>query len=308
MTTAPAAINPTLTLGGDLTVNRLGFGAMHLTGPGTWGPPADEANAIRVLRTAVDLGVNFINTADSYGPGDNERVIREALYPYPDHLVICTKGGLLRSGPEDWAPGTTTPYIVPLGRPAYLRQQVELSLRNLGLDRIDLYELHAIDPLVPLADQLGELVQLQTEGKLRHIGVSGQPGVSVEQLAEARKTAGITAVENRFNIADTSGDDVVDHTQQEGIAFIPWFPLGNGGLLRADGALAAIAGQFDATAAQLALAWLLRRSPTMLPIPGTSDISHLRQNMQAANMALSEADWAVVEEACTTAPTGRPAG
>lgn len=204
MTAARPEITTQLTIGGDLTVNRLGYGAMHLTGPGMWGEPTDPQGAIRVLRRAVDLGVNFIDTADSYGPGTNEQIIRRALHPYPVDLVISTKGGLLRSGPTDWT-RDGDPYIVPLGRPEYLRQQVEVSLRNLNLDCIGLYQLHRIDPAVPLADQLGELVRLQQQGKIRHLGLSGQPWVTVDELTQARAIADIVAVENLYNVADRAG-------------------------------------------------------------------------------------------------------
>jgi aryl-alcohol dehydrogenase-like predicted oxidoreductase len=301
---APPAQSLTL---GDLTINRLGYGAMHLTGPGMWGPPHDPDNAVAVLRRAIELGVTFVDTADSYGPGDNERIIRQALHPYPDHLVICTKGGMLRSGPTDWVRSDTRPpYIVPCGRPAYLRQQVELSLRNLGTDRIDLYELHSIDPLVPLEDQLGELVTLQEQGKIRYIGISGQPKVTVDQLAQARGTAEIVAVENLFNIADVSGQDALAYAEQHQIAFIPWFPLGHGDLLRPGSALNLAADKHGVTAAQLGIAWLLRRSPAMLPIPGTSSIAHLAENMRATEIELADSDWAVIEKACAQEPVWRP--
>jgi aryl-alcohol dehydrogenase-like predicted oxidoreductase len=246
----------------------------------------------------VELGVTFLDTADSYGPGDNERIIRKALHPYDEHVVICTKGGMLRSGPTDWSRGSKEPYIVALGRPEYLRQQVELSLRNLSVERIDLYELHRIDPLVPLEDQLGELVRLQQEGKIRHVGISGQPKVTVEQLDLAREIADIAAVENLFHIANQSGTDVLDYAEQNDIAFIPWFPLGNGDLLHPAGALGRAAKRHGATAAQLALAWLLRRSPVTIPIPGTASIAHLEQNMKAADITLTDAEWSDIELAC----------
>ena len=296
-----------LTIGGDLVVNRLGYGAMHLTGYGMWGPPEDEDSAVRVLRKAVDCGVNFIDTADSYGPGDNERIIRKALHPYPDDIVVCTKGGMLRSGPNDWLGDVGERYIMPLGRPAYLRQQLELSLRNLGLDRIDVYELHSIDPTVPLEDQIGELRRLQQEGKIRHIGISGQPGVTIDQLEQARKVAEIVLVENLFNIADQSDSDVVDHADRNSIAFVPWFPMGHGELVDPAGDLAVTARRYGLTASQLALAWLLWRSPAMLPIPGTTSIEHLMQNMKAADVNLSDEDWADIEKACAS-PTDRTPG
>ncbi|TCV92375.1 aryl-alcohol dehydrogenase-like predicted oxidoreductase [Luteibacter rhizovicinus] len=298
------------TLGGDLKVNRLGYGAMHLTGYGMWGPPDDPDNAIRVLQHAVhDLGINFIDTADSYGPGDNEDIIRRALHPYPDGLVISTKGGMLRSGRNDWihgAPGA--PYIVPLGRPEYLRQQVEMSLRRLGTERISLYQLHSIDPNVPLADSLGELVRLQKEGKIHHIGLSNQPGVSIEQLIEAREHANIVAVENLYNIADRADDDVLQYAQKHHIAFIPWFPLGHGGLVGPDSALAPIATLYDITPSQLALAWLLHHSPATLLIPGTTSIAHLDENARAASIELNPAEIRAIAEAVDRAqlPTWRP--
>lgn len=283
-------------IGGDLVVNRLGYGAMHLTGHGMWGPPEDEDGAVRVLRRAVELGVNFIDTADSYGPGDNERIIRKALHPYADDVVICTKGGMLRTGPKDWLRDEGEPYIMPLGRPAYLRQQVELSLRNLGLDRIDVYELHSIDPLVPLEDQIGELRSMQDEGKIGHIGISGQPGVTIDQLERARQVAEIVLVENLFNIADQSGAPVLDYCEKHGIAFAPWFPMGHGELADPKGAFAETAASYGLSSSQLALAWLLRRSPVMLPIPGTRSIEHLEQNLDARNVRLSDEDWTRVEE------------
>ncbi|MEV0090224.1 aldo/keto reductase [Streptomyces sp. NPDC050738] len=289
-----------LTIGGDITVNRLGYGAMHLTGPGMWGPPTDPDNAIAVLRRAVELGVTFIDTADSYGPGDNERIIRKALHPYPDDLVISTKGGLLRTGPTDWA-GEGDPYIVPLGRPAYLRQQVELSLFNLGVERIDLYQLHSIDPTVPLADQFGELVALQQEGKIRHIGLSGQPGVTLDDLAHASAHARITAVENLYNIADRVGEDVLRHSEEHGVAFIPWFPLGHGGLVGPDSPLTPIAADFGANPAQLALAWLLHHSPATLLIPGTTSVDHLEANLRAAELTFSESEMTAITEAVDAA-------
>jgi aryl-alcohol dehydrogenase-like predicted oxidoreductase len=297
-----------MTIGTDLPVYRLGYGAMHLTGPGFWGPPSDPDKAIRVLRRAVDLGVNFIDTADSYGPDTNEQIVRRALHPYPEHVVISTKGGLLRSGPQDWTRDAGEPYIVPLGRPAYLRQQVEMSLRNLGLERIDLYQLHRIDPAVPLAAQLGELVKLQQEGKIHHIGLSGQPAITVDQLRQARQIADIVAVENLYNVAQQSGDDVLHYAEQHDIAFIPWFPLGHGDLTGPDSVLATLATRYGTTPAQLALAWLLHRSPKILLIPGTTSISHLGDNMRAAEIKLDEGDMKDIADAVaqSTKPTWRP--
>ena len=289
MTTTPERLRTTVTIGGDLTVNRLGYGAMHLTGPGMWGPYPDPDHAVALLRQAVDLGVQFIDTADSYGPGDNERIIRQALHPYPDHLAICTKGGLLRRGPADWTDQDHI-YITPLGRPAYLRQQVELSLRNLGTDRIDLYQLHSIDPAVPLAEQLGVLTELQGEGKIRHIGISGQPEITVDQLDHAQLRAEITAVENLYNVADRTSDPVIDRTGRYGQVFIPWFPLGHGTLTGPDSPLYALAAEYGATAPQLALSWLLHRAPHTLLIPGTTSPTHLTENMKAADLTLNRAD------------------
>lgn len=284
-TSRPAGASGTFSLGGDLPINRLGYGAMQLTGPGVWGEPKDPAEAIRVLRRAIELGVNFIDTADSYGPFVSERLIHKALHPYSDDLVIATKAGLTRPGPADWR---------PLGRPEYLRQQLELSLRHLGLDRIDLYQLHRIDPKVPLADQLGELVTLQQEGKIRHIGVSE---VTVEQLRQARELAPIVSVQNLYNLANRQAEDVLDYAQTADIAFIPWFPIATGELARPGGPLDTFARRHDATPAQLALAWLLRRSPVMLPIPGTSSVAHLEENTAAATITLTDDEFMALSAA-----------
>ncbi|KUF18305.1 aldo/keto reductase [Streptomyces silvensis] len=284
-TSRPADASGTFALGGDLPVNRLGYGAMQLTGPGVWGEPKDRDEAVRVLRRAVELGVNFIDTADSYGPIVNEVLIQEALKPYADDLVIATKGGLTRSGPDDWR---------AVGRPEYLRQQTELSLRHLGVERIDLYQLHRIDEQVPLADQLGELVLLQKEGKIRHIGVSE---VTVEQLKEAREHAEIVSVQNQYNLVNRGSEDVLAYAEQENIAFIPWFPMATGELARPGGPLDAAAKDHGASASQLALAWLLRRSPVMLPIPGTSKVAHLEQNVAAAGIALDDAQFEALADA-----------
>jgi aryl-alcohol dehydrogenase-like predicted oxidoreductase len=300
--TAPSA---TFNLGGDLPVRRLGYGAMYLTGPGFWGPPADPEAAVRLLRRAVELGVNFIDTADAYGPDTNEQIIRRALHPYPEGLVITTKGGLLRSGPEDWT-RRDRPYIVPLGRPAYLRQQVEMSLRNLGLERIELYQLHRIDPAVPLADQLGELARLREQGKIHHIGLSGQPEVTMEQLAEAREITEIAAVENLYNVADRAGEKVMRYCEQHGIAFVPWFPMGHGALAGPDSVLAGFARNRGVTPAQLAIAWLLHRSPAILAIPGTSSISHLEENLRAAEITLDDEEMTALADAASAVPTWRP--
>ncbi|MET7770552.1 aldo/keto reductase [Nocardia sp. NPDC005366] len=283
--TRPADASGTFALGGDLPVHRLGYGAMQITGPGVWGDPADPDEAVRVLRRAVELGVNFIDTADSYGPFVSESLIRKALHPYPDDLVIATKAGLTRSGPGDWR---------PVGRPEYLRQQMELSLRHLGVDRIDLYQLHRIDAKVPLADQIGALLEFQREGKIRHIGVSE---VSVEQLAQAREIADIVSVQNLYNLANRRSEDVLTYAEANGIAFIPWFPIATGELARPGGPLDTFARQHRATPSQLALAWLLRRSPVLLPIPGTSSVAHVEENTAAATIELTDEEFAALTAA-----------
>ncbi|WP_216208854.1 aldo/keto reductase [Amycolatopsis aidingensis] len=277
---AGAASGGTFRLGGDLPVHRMGFGAMRITGAGVWGPPADRTNAIAVLRRAVELGVNLIDTADSYGPHVSEELIREALHPYPADLVIATKGGLLRTGPSEW---------IPLGKPAYLRQQVEMSLRRLELERIDLYQLHRVDPDYPLADQVGELKQLQQEGKIRHIGLSE---VTVEQLEQARGIAEIVSVQNMYNLTDRGHEQVLDYATEHGLGFIPWFPVATGELARPGGVLDTASKEHGAAPAQLALAWLLHRSPVMLPIPGTSSVQHLEENVAAAELTLSADQYA----------------
>jgi pyridoxine 4-dehydrogenase len=274
-----AAASGTFRLGGDLPVVRLGYGAMQLTGPGVWGPPRDHAEAVAVLRRAVELGITFIDTADSYGPFYSEEVIREALHPYADDVVVATKAGLLRTGPDVW---------IPCGRPEYLRQQVETSLRRLGLERIDLFQLHRIDATVSLEDQVGELDALRQEGKIRHLGLSE---VDVEQLQAAQKVAPIVSVQNLYNLADRSAEALLDHCEAEGIGFIPWFPLATGALSKDDGPLADAAREHGATPSQLALAWLLRRSPVMLPIPGTSRVAHLESNTAAAGLQLSDEEF-----------------
>ncbi|MFF3552050.1 aldo/keto reductase [Streptomyces tsukubensis] len=272
----PADASGSFRIGGDLPVNRLGYGAMQLTGPGVWGPPKDPAEAVRVLRRAVELGVTFIDTADSYGPFVSEQLIHEALHPYPADLVIATKGGFTRSGPDGWQ---------PVGRPEYLRQETELSLRHLGVERIDLYQLHRIDPKVPLADQIGELRLLQQEGKIRHIGLSE---VTVPQIVEARTIADIVSVQNLYNLADRSAEDVLDYAERENLGFIPWFPMATGRLAREGGPLDALVKTYGASPSQLALAWLLRRSPVVLPIPGTSRVAHLEENVRAALVTLDD--------------------
>ena len=262
-----------------MAVHRLGFGAMQLTGEGIWGPPKDHDEAIRVLRRAVELGVTFIDTADSYGPFVAEELIREALHPYPDDLVIATKAGLTRHGPGQW---------LPVGRPEYLRQQCELSLRHLGLERIELYQLHRIDRKVPLAEQVGELRSLQQEGKIAHIGLSE---VSVEQLQEAQATAEIVSVQNLYNLTHRRAQPLLEHCEAEGIGFIPWFPLATGKLAAPGGVLDQLSQEIGASPSQLALAWLLRRSPVMLPIPGTSSVAHLEENLGAAEVELSDSQY-----------------
>jgi aryl-alcohol dehydrogenase-like predicted oxidoreductase len=276
MSTSIAAASGTFKLGGDLEVNRLGYGTMQLTGEGVWGEPEDRDEAVAVLRRAVEAGVNFIDTADSYGPEVAERLIHEALHPYGEDLVIATKAGLTRGGPGDWR---------PVGRPEYLRQQCELSLRRLGLETIDLFQLHRIDEKVPLEDQVGELAKLQEEGKIRHIGLSE---VDVDQLEEAREHATIVSVQNLFNLTARDAEPLLDHCEENGIGFIPWFPLATGELLEEGGPLAEIAADTGAEPSQLALAWLLRRSSVMLPIPGTSSVAHLEQNLGAAELELTD--------------------
>lgn len=273
---SPAARSGTFDIGGDLRVHRLGFGAMRITGPGIWGEPQDHDEAIRVLRRSLELGINFIDTADSYGPEVSERLIAEALHPFPAGLVIATKAGLRRPGPNQW---------VEDGRPEYLRGQVESSLRRLRLERIDLLQLHRIDPKVPLADQLGALTRLQQEGKIHHLGLSE---VSVAQIEEARKHADIVTVQNLYNLGNRKSEDVLDYSEAEGIGFIPWFPLATGDLAQPGGPLARVAERLHAEPSQLALAWLLRRSPVMLPIPGTSSVTHLEENTAAALLELDD--------------------
>ncbi|AWW35685.1 aldo/keto reductase [Streptomyces cadmiisoli] len=275
MNNTPAGASGTFPLG-NLTLTRLGFGSMQLTGPGVWGEPKDPEEAVRVLRRAVDLGVNFIDTADSYGPFVAELLIKRALHPYPDHLVIATKAGFTRQGPDQW---------IPLGRPEYLRQQAELSLRHLGVDRIDLFQLHRIDPTVPLEDQIGELKKLQEEGKIRYIGLSE---VVVDQVKAAARIADIVTVQNLYNVANRTAEDLLDYSTEQGIGFIPWFPLATGELAGPEGPLVALSQQYGASPSQLALAWLLKRSPVMLPIPGTSSVAHLEDNVGAAAIQLDD--------------------
>jgi pyridoxine 4-dehydrogenase len=283
-TTGVAAAG-TFAIGGDLVVNRLGYGTMQLTGPGVWGDPEDPDEAVRVLRRAVELGVNLFDTADSYGPHVAEELLHKALHPYPDDLVIATKAGFTRAGPGDWR---------PVGRPEYLRQQCMMSLRRLGLETIDLFQLHRIDPKVPLAEQIGELKLLQEEGKVRHIGLSE---VSVSQMREAQRFAPIVSVQNLYNLGDRRADPLVDYADANGIAFIPWFPLATGKLTGEDGPLDRIAHEIGASPAQLALAWLLKRSPNTLPIPGTKSVAHLEENLAAAEVDLTDEQFAALAAA-----------
>jgi pyridoxine 4-dehydrogenase len=277
-TTSLSAVGAgTITLGNELTVNRLGFGAMRLTGDGIWGPPKDRAAAIAVLRRAIELGVNFVDTADSYGPNVSEELIAEALAPYPNDLVIATKGGWNRPGPNQWTHDAS---------PAHLRKAVEGSLRRLGLDRVEVYQLHVPDPLVPLDASIETLANMQTEGKIRLIGLSN---VTVEHIERARKIVPIVSVQNRYSFADREWDNVVDYCESNGIAFIPWFPLGAGRV--AGNLLERIAKARRVKPIHVALAWLLKRSPVMLPIPGTSSVAHLEENIQAASLQLSENEY-----------------
>ena len=278
---AAAAGAGTLTIGGDLTVNRMGFGAMRLTGEGIWGEPRDPAEARRVLRRAVDLGVNFIDTADAYGPEVNERLIAETLHPYPRGLVIATKGGQTRPSAGQW---------VPDGRPEHLRAACEGSLKRLKLERLDLYQFHWPDPKVPVEESVGELARLRTEGKIRHVGVSN---FSVDELQRVRRIVPIVSVQNRYNVGDRGSEDVLALCTREGIAFIPWAPIASGSAeILVSGGLEAVAKQHGVSVFQVALAWLLAKSPVMLPIPGTSSVAHLEDNVGAAGLELSAQDLA----------------
>jgi aryl-alcohol dehydrogenase-like predicted oxidoreductase len=268
-----------------MPVHRLGYGAMRITGKGIWGEPKDIEGAKKVLRRSVELGVNFIDTADSYGPEVSERLIGEALAPYPKGLVIATKAGLTRQGPDKW---------LPVGRPEYLQQEVEMSLRRLKLERIDLWQLHRIDPQVPVEDSLGVIKKLQEQGKIRHVGLSE---VKPHEIDQARKVIDIVSVQNQYNISDRRHEDVLEYCEKNNLAFIPWFPVAAGKLTESGGALDAAAKRHNATVSQLSLAWLLHRSPVMLPIPGTSSVEHLEENVGAANVKLSDAEWKEIEEA-----------
>ncbi len=274
----PALAGSTFKVGGDLPVKRLGFGAMRITGEGIWGWPPDRENALKVLRRAVELGVNLIDTADAYGPETSELLIAEALHPYPTGLVIATKGGLTRPGPGQW---------VPNGKPDYLKKAVEGSLKRLKLERIDLYQLHRIDPKVPAEESLGALKEMRDAGKIRHVGLSE---VSPEQVANARKILPIVTVQNQYNIADRKWDNTLSYCEKEGIGFMPWSPVGGNRGLRS-AALEKAAKEHGATIYQLAIAWLLQRSPVMLPIPGTSSVAHLEENVAAAKFKLSADEW-----------------
>jgi aryl-alcohol dehydrogenase-like predicted oxidoreductase len=275
--------NSIFRVGGDLPVNRLGFGAMRLTGEGIWGWPPDRANSLKVLRRAVELGVNLIDTADAYGPEVDELLIAEALYPYPKDLVIATKGGNTRPGPGQW---------VPDGRPEYLKQCVEKSLKRLRLERIDLYQLHRVDPKVPMEDSLGALKEMQDAGKIRHVGLSE---VSPDEVKRARKILPIVSVQNQYNIGNRKWEDTLTYCEKESVGFMPWSPIGGSRGLKAGDALEAAAKTHGVTVVQLALAWLLHRSPNMLPIPGTSSVAHLEENVAAAKLKLTPEEWKAID-------------
>lgn len=285
--TIDAKASGTFHLGGDLPIHRLGFGAMRITGQGIWGEPKNPEEAIKILRRLPDIGVNFIDTADSYGPEVSERLIAEALHPYPEGLVIATKGGLTRQGPNQW---------LPVGRPEYLRQCVEMSLRRLRLERIDLYQLHRIDPKVPVEESLGALVDLQKAGKIRHIGLSE---VNEKEIQRAQKTVRIVSIQNKYNLSDRSADTetALAFCERNNLGFIPWFPVAAGKLAERGGALESAAHKHHATVAQLSIAWLLHRSPVILPIPGTSSLEHLEENVASAGVHLKEEEWKALEQA-----------
>jgi pyridoxine 4-dehydrogenase len=280
-----AKASGTFAIGGDMAVNRLGYGAMRITGPGIWGEPKDRENAKKVLKRAVELGVNFIDTADSYGPAVSERLIGEALAPYAKGVVVATKAGLTRQGPDKW---------LPVGRPEYLIQQVEMSLRYLKTDRIDLWQLHRFDPKVPVEESLGAIKKLQDQGKIRHIGLSE---VKPHEIDRARKVIEIVSVQNQYNLSDRQHEDVVEYCTKHNLAFIPWFPVASGKLAKPGGMLDAAAKKHGATVSQLSLAWLLHHSPVMLPIPGTSSVEHLEENIAAAAVKLTDAEWKEIEGA-----------
>jgi pyridoxine 4-dehydrogenase len=281
--------NETFTIAGDLEVRRFGYGAMRITGPGIWGAPEDPAGARELLKHVVQSGVNLIDTADSYGPEVSENLIAEALYPYPDDLVIATKGGLTRSGPGQWERNC---------RPERLKRCCEDSLRRLKLERIDVYQLHAVDPKVPVEDSMSALAELRDEGKIRHAAVCN---VTVEELDRARQIVEVVSVQNRYNIADRASEDVLDVCEGDGLAFLPWFPLATGDLAKAGGPLDSVARKHSASPAQVALAWLLHHSPVMLPIAGTSSIAHFDENLEASELSLDEEDLAALEDAAAAA-------
>jgi pyridoxine 4-dehydrogenase len=282
-TTPKMAMNTNFKLGGDLTVNRLGFGAMRITGEGIWGWPPDRANALKVLRRATELGVDLIDTADAYGPDTSELLIAEALHPYPKGLVIATKGGLTRPGPGEWMPNC---------RPDHLKQAVEGSLKRLRLERIDLYQLHTVDPRVPIEESIGALKQMQDAGKIRHIGLSN---VDPEEIAHARKIVPIVSVQNRYNIEDRKSENVLVYCEKENLGFLPWFPIGGGGGLKPENPLNTAAKMHGVSVYQVALSWLLARSPVMLPIPGTSSLAHLEENVAAAKLKLTRDEWRAID-------------
>jgi pyridoxine 4-dehydrogenase len=285
MTAVNAKASGTFAIGGDLTVNRLGYGAMRITGDGIWGEPKDREGAKKVLRRAVELGVNFIDTADSYGPEVSEQLIGEALAPYAKGVMVATKAGLTRQGPNQW---------LPVGRPEYLVQEVEMSLRRLKLERIDLWQLHRIDPKVPVEESLGAIKRLQEQGKIRHVGLSE---VKPHEIDQARKVVEIVSVQNQYNLSDRQHEDVVEYCTKHKLAFIPWFPVASGKLAKPGGKLDAAAKAHGATVSQLSLAWLLHHSPVILPIPGTSSAEHVEENIAAAGVKLSDAEWKEIEDA-----------
>src|SRR6266704_4376233 len=282
-TTPKMAMNMTFKLDGDLTVNRLGFGAMRITGEGIWGWPPDRTNALKLLRRATELGVDLIDTADAYGPDTSELLIAEALHPYPKGLVIATKGGLTRPGPGEW---------VPNGRPEHLKQAVEASLKRLRLERIDLYQLHTVDPKVPMEESLGALKEMQDVGKIRHVGLSN---VDPDEIARARKIVPIVSVQNRYNIEDRKSENVLTYCENLNVGFLPWFPIGGGGGLKPENPLNAAAKAHRVSVVQVALAWLLERSHVMLPIPGTASLAHLEQNVAAAKLKLTPEEWKAID-------------
>lgn len=283
-TAVTAKTSGTFSIGGDLPINRLGYGAMRITGDGVWGEPKDPAGAKKVLQKAVELDVNFIDTSDAYGPDVSERLIGEALAPYKSGVVIATKGGLTRQGPNKW---------LPVGRPEYLQQQVEMSLRRLKVERIDLWQLHRIDPKVPVEESLGVIKELQKAGKIRHVGLSE---VKPHEIEQARKVIEIVSVQNQYNLGDRKHEDTLEYCEKHNIAFIPWYPVAAGKLAQPGGKLDAAAKKHDATVSQLSLAWLLQRSKVILPIPGTTSIAHLEENVGSGAVELSAAEWKEIEE------------